>query len=58
VTRFSVGDQVVIRFGRHQGQMAKIIESQPAHVYKMRLEGGPVLFYSGKGLAREKEQIG
>jgi hypothetical protein len=57
VTHFAVGDQVIIRFGRHQGQKATILKSQPAHAYKVRVEDGPVLFYSAKGLAKGKQAI-
>jgi hypothetical protein len=52
-----VGEQVLIRYGRHQGQKAKIIESQAAHVYKVKIEDGPILFYSGKGLEMAKEGV-
>jgi len=55
--RFCVGEQVLIRYGRHQGQKAKIIESQAAHVYKVKIEDGPILFYSGKGLEMAKEGV-
>jgi hypothetical protein len=51
MTRFAKGDQVIIRFGKRQGQPARIIESQPANVYKVRAEDGSVHFFSGKGIA-------
>jgi hypothetical protein len=57
MTRFSVGEQVIIRYGRQQRQKATIIESQPADVYKVKVEDGPVLFFSGKGLEREKKGV-
>jgi ribosomal protein L24 len=53
MTRFSVGDQVLIRYGSHQGQKGKIIKSQQADVYEVRVEDGTVLFFSGKGLDKE-----
>ena len=56
MTRFSVGEQVIVRFGKEQGQRAKIIQSQPADVYKVKVENGSVLFFSGKGLAKEEVQ--
>jgi hypothetical protein len=56
MTRFSVGEQAIVRFGREQGQKATIIQSQPADVYKVKVENGAVLFFSGKGLAKEKVQ--
>jgi ribosomal protein L24 len=57
MTRFAKGDQVIIRFGTRQGQKGKIIESQPANVYKVRAEDGSVHFFSEKGLDREKEGV-
>ena len=36
----STGDRVVIRFGQRQGQSGEIIQSQPAKVYKVRVEDG------------------
>jgi hypothetical protein len=51
--RFAVGEQVIIRYGRHEGQRARIIENQTADTYRVKVEGGFVLFYSGKGLERE-----
>jgi hypothetical protein len=57
VTLFSKGDPVIIRFGRRQGQKGMIIESRTAHVYTVRLEDGRILFFSGKGLARENEGV-
>jgi len=56
MTRFSVGEQVIVRFGKEQGQRAKIIQSQPADVYKVKVENGCVRFFSGKGLAKEEVQ--
>ena len=56
MTRFIVGEQVLIRYGRQHGLKATILQSQPAHVYKVKVEDGSVLFYSGKGL--EKAQSG
>jgi hypothetical protein len=53
--RFAVGEQVIIRYGRHQGQKAQIIESQTADTYRVKVEDGFVRFYSGKGLEKEKE---
>ena len=57
MTLFSVGDQVIIRFGRHQGQKATILAKQPAQVYKVKLENGFVLFFSGTGLEKDQEQV-
>jgi hypothetical protein len=54
MTRFSVGDRVIILYGRHQGQKATIIKTQQTDVYEVRVEDGSVLFFSGKGLDKEK----
>jgi hypothetical protein len=51
---FLVGERVIIRYGKHQGQMAKVIKCLPAGDYKVRAVDGSVLFYTGKGL--EKNQ--
>jgi hypothetical protein len=56
MTRFSVGEQVIVRFGKEQGQKARIMQSQPADVYKVKVANGSVLFFSGKGLAKEEVQ--
>ena len=53
MTGFSVGDQVIIRYGKHQGQKANILKCPEAHVYKVKAEDGFILYYSGKGLAKE-----
>jgi hypothetical protein len=55
--RFSVGDRVVIRYGKHQGQEARIIDRQPADVYKVQVEDGYTLFYSKEGLEKGKEEV-
>jgi ribosomal protein L24 len=54
---FSLGDEVLIRYGQQQGKKAKIIKSQPPDIYKVRVEDGSVLFFSGKGLDRQKEAV-
>jgi len=46
-----VGDAVIIRFGKQQGQKATVLKSQPGDAYTVKLEDGSVLFFSGKGLA-------
>jgi hypothetical protein len=57
MTHFSVGDHVIIRFGKQQGQKAIIIKSQPADAYIVKIEDGSVLFFSGKGLEKGAEGI-
>jgi hypothetical protein len=57
MTLFSEGDRVIIRFGKRQGQKGKVIESRSAHVYQVKAADGCVLFFSGKGLAREDEGV-
>jgi hypothetical protein len=57
VTLFSEGDEGIIRFWKRQGQKGKIIDSRTAHVYQVRAQDGCILFFSGKGLAREDEGV-
>ena len=54
MARFSVGEQVIIRYGRHQGQKATVMKSQPGDAYKVKAEDGSILFFSGKGLEKDK----
>jgi hypothetical protein len=54
---FSVGDRVVIRFGARQGLKGSIIDTQPGHVYKVKVEDGSVLFFSEKGLKGDMEPV-
>ncbi len=49
---FSVGEQVIIRFGRPQGKKAQIIQKQTKDIYKVRFEDGTVLYFTGKGLRK------
>jgi hypothetical protein len=57
MTHFSVGEQVIIRWGNHQGQKATIIKSQLGNAYRVKVEDGPILFFSSKGLEKEKEGV-
>jgi ribosomal protein L24 len=57
MTHFSVGDPVVIRFGKQQGQKAIVIKNPTADVYKVKVEDGSIRYYSGKGLEKEQEQV-
>jgi hypothetical protein len=57
MTRFAVGEQVVIRYGRQQGHKAIILPSRWPDAYKVRVEDGSIRFYSGKGLQQEPERI-
>jgi len=54
---FSVGEHVIIRYGRQQGQKATIIESKPRDAYKVKAEDGTILFFSSKGLEKGKERV-
>jgi RNA polymerase-binding transcription factor DksA len=40
MTHFSIGDRVIIRYGKHQGQKANIIKRPETHVYKVKAEDG------------------
>jgi hypothetical protein len=55
--RFAVGEQVIIRYGRHQGQKARIIKNQLVDIYRVKVEDGIIRFYSGKGLEKEKAEV-
>ena len=57
MTRFSVGEQVIIRYGKHQGKKATIMKTEPSDAYKVKAEDGYILFFSSKGLEREKEGV-
>jgi len=50
VEPFIVGEQVVVQYGEWRGQTADVVEKQPAEVYKVRLVGGPVLFFGRASL--------
>jgi hypothetical protein len=56
MTRFSVGEQVIIRYGRHQGQKATVLKSLPDYSYRVKAEDGTVLFFTSKGLEKERVQ--
>jgi hypothetical protein len=55
--RYAVGEHVIIRYGRHQGQKARIIKSQQADTYTVKAEDGFVRIYSGKGLEKERAKV-
>jgi hypothetical protein len=55
MTHFSVGEKVIIRYGRHQGQKAIIIKSQPGDAHRVKVEDGTVLFFTSKGLEKQEE---
>jgi len=54
MTRFSVGEHVIIRYGKHGGQKATILRTQPVDAYRVKAEDGTILFYSSKGLEKER----
>ncbi len=55
MTSFSVGEQVIILYGRHERQKAVIMKTLVPDAYKVRAEDGTILFFSSKGLEKEKE---
>jgi len=57
VTRYSVGQRVIIRYGKRQGETATIMKSQPSEVYQVKAKDGVILFFSGKGLEQEPERV-
>lgn len=58
VAQFSVGERVIIRWGRQQGQKATIIKNQPVDAYKVKTEDGSIGYFSAKGLEKQKEPVG
>jgi hypothetical protein len=56
MTHFSVGEQVIIRYGKHEGQKATVLRSQPDDAYRVKAEDGTVLFFTSKGLKKERVQ--
>jgi hypothetical protein len=58
MTTFSVGDQVVIRYGIHEGKRARIITRREKDAYKVKAEDGYILFFSSKGLKLEAGKLG
>jgi hypothetical protein len=56
MTRFVVGDEVVIRFEKYQGRKVRVSEVQPARLYEVKVADGHVLFYAGEGLEKDKER--
>jgi hypothetical protein len=57
MTIFSIGDQVLIRYGLQQGKKARIIKSRRPDAYMVRVEDGSVRFYSSKGLEKESDAV-
>jgi hypothetical protein len=57
MTHFAVGEQVVIRFWKHPGLKGIILESKENNVYKVKLEGGLILYFSDKGLEKERQSV-
>lgn len=49
---FSVGDPVIIRYGKQQGLRGTIIRNLAADVFRVKLEDGSVMFFCGKGLEK------
>ena len=57
MTHFSVGEQVIIRYGLHQSQKARILKCGRPDSYMVKVEDGSVRFFSSKGLEKENEAI-
>lgn len=54
--RFTVGEHVIIRYGKHQGKKATVLANHQVDAYKVKVEDGFILFFSGKGLETERTQ--
>jgi ribosomal protein L24 len=50
-----VGDQVIIRWGKQQGQKAIILKSLLTDGYKVKIEDGSIRYFSAKGLEKQKK---
>lgn len=57
MTRFSIGDLVVLRFGERQGQKGRILQGQSADGYMVKVEDGSIQCFSAKGLEMEKTGV-
>ncbi len=50
---FSVGEHVIIRHGGRRGEHGRVVERQPAEVYKVLLADGTALFFCRQSLLRD-----
>ena len=57
MTHFSVGEQVIIRYGLQQSKKAQILRYTRPDSYLVKVEDGSVRFFSSKGLEKENEAI-
>jgi hypothetical protein len=57
MTHFSVGERVIVRYGRQQGQQGTILKIQPENVYAVKVKDGPILCFTEKGLEPEKARV-
>jgi len=57
MTHFSVGEQVIIRYGLQQSQKAKILKCARPDSYMVKVEDGSVRFFSSKGLEKANEGV-
>jgi hypothetical protein len=57
MTRFFVGEPVIIRYGRCQGQKGTILRGPAEDAYRVKVEDGTVHFFSSKGLEKEKKRV-
>jgi hypothetical protein len=57
MTHFSVGDQVIIRYGKQQCQKAMILKCNHPDTYMVKVADGSVRFFSSKGLEKDNERV-
>ena len=50
--QFAVNDPVRIRWGQRRGQVGRIVQRQPARIYRVRFPDSEELFYAEEGLDR------
>jgi hypothetical protein len=57
MTHFSVGEQVIIRYGLKKSQKAKILRCTQPDSYMVKVDDGSVRFFSSKGLEKADDGI-
>ncbi len=57
MTSFSVGEEVIILYGRHERQKGVILKALVPDAYKVRVEDGTILFFSSRGLEKDKGEV-
>jgi len=56
MTHYSVGEQVIIRYGKQQCQKATILKCRQPDTYMVKVADGSVRFFSSKGLEKDNKR--